>query len=357
MSGKRLFMLIVLLSVIYLPQAGETCSAFHFEEDNSHLFGRNYDWDVDDGLIVVNKRHVVKKAFAVKQPESWISKYGSVTFNQYGREFPHGGINEAGLMIALLWLRETQYPAPDTRKALTTLQWVQYQLDNHKTIDQVILSGRDVRIGGSQTPLHFFVCDTSGSCATIEFLKGKMVAHTGNKLPHEVITNNTYSKSRAYLKKHEGFGGNIPIKSSYGSLDRFTVAANLIEQYDSTTDGSALDYSFYILSNIAQGDHTKWRIVYDPRNNLVYFRTEANPKLRWFKNSEFDYSCNSPIKILDINAAGSGDVSNKFVDYTRRANRKLIGNSFKKTSFLSGVPAKTLDRIADFPDSLTCGNP
>jgi choloylglycine hydrolase len=29
---------------------------------------------------------------------SWISKYGSITFNQYGREFPTGGMNEKGLV-------------------------------------------------------------------------------------------------------------------------------------------------------------------------------------------------------------------------------------------------------------------
>ena len=32
-------------------------------------------------------------------PASWVSKYGSVTFNQYGRELPTGGMNEAGLVV------------------------------------------------------------------------------------------------------------------------------------------------------------------------------------------------------------------------------------------------------------------
>jgi penicillin V acylase-like amidase (Ntn superfamily) len=27
-----------------------------------------------------------------------------VTFNQYGRNFPSGGMNEAGLVIELMWL-------------------------------------------------------------------------------------------------------------------------------------------------------------------------------------------------------------------------------------------------------------
>lgn len=32
----------------------------------------------------------------------WTSRYASVTFNQWGREFPMDGMNEAGLVVALV---------------------------------------------------------------------------------------------------------------------------------------------------------------------------------------------------------------------------------------------------------------
>ena len=41
---------------------------------------------------------------------SWTSKFGNVTFNQYGKEFPTGGMNENGLVIELMWLNEARYP-------------------------------------------------------------------------------------------------------------------------------------------------------------------------------------------------------------------------------------------------------
>ena len=57
---------------------------------------------------------------------AWTSKYGSATFNQYGREFPMGGMNEAGLVVESMMLFETEYPLPDTRSGIDPTQWIQY---------------------------------------------------------------------------------------------------------------------------------------------------------------------------------------------------------------------------------------
>lgn len=47
---------------------------------------------------------------------------------QYGRNFPTGGMNEAGLVIELMWLDGSRYPVPDARPAVDNLQWIQYNL-------------------------------------------------------------------------------------------------------------------------------------------------------------------------------------------------------------------------------------
>lgn len=36
---------------------------------------------------------------------------------------------------------------------------------------------------------HWLVCDSTGQCATVEFLKGKTVYHTGDELPVKALTN------------------------------------------------------------------------------------------------------------------------------------------------------------------------
>ena len=57
-----------------------------------------------------------------------------------------GGMNEAGLVVETMMLEETEYPSPDSRPGIEILQWIQYQLDNFSTIEEVIASHSQIRI-------------------------------------------------------------------------------------------------------------------------------------------------------------------------------------------------------------------
>ena len=160
------------------------CSTFLLSKNGKHVFGRNYDWVSGNGMVMVNARGLAKTSFMSDGVAiSWVSGYGSVTFNQFGKEFPHGGMNERGLVVELMWLSETTYPDQDDRASMNELQWVQYQLDNCKNIAEVIATDKKIRISrAGAAPLHFLVADASGKAATIEFIDGKMVVHEGSDL-------------------------------------------------------------------------------------------------------------------------------------------------------------------------------
>ena len=98
---RRTVLIIVAITALALNIAAPawTCSTFLCGEGDSLYFGKNYDWNVEDGLLMVNKRGLQKSAAVRQHAASWTSKFGSVTFNQYGREWPSGGMNEAGLVV------------------------------------------------------------------------------------------------------------------------------------------------------------------------------------------------------------------------------------------------------------------
>src|SRR5579871_2714145 len=127
------------------------CTAFELNpQGGKHhvVFGRNYDWPVEVGLVLVNKHDMKKTALLMNggRPATWTARYGSLTFNQFGRDLPNGGINEAGLVIEVLWLNETGYAAPDKRPSLNALTWIQYQLDTAASVADVLASDRQVRV-------------------------------------------------------------------------------------------------------------------------------------------------------------------------------------------------------------------
>jgi penicillin V acylase-like amidase (Ntn superfamily) len=350
--GKCLLMSLVVL--LFIAGDAIACTTFCFMDKGAWVYGRNYDWYIEHCLIMVNKRGVLKTALTQDNPAQWTARYGSITFNQYGREFPLGGMNEAGLVIEVMWLEYTEYPHPDSRKAVSDLQWVQYQLDNCSTVDEVIASNDVVRITVRRaTPLHFLVCDRSGKAAAIEFLGGKMVVHTGEELPATVLTNNTYSYS---LRLYEAFDGDEK-KEAFAaagySLKRFVWAAQGTKNWDPSAGRSPIDYAFGILDKVAVSA-TQFRIVYDVGNGRIYYRCKSNGGIRSIDVKKFDYSCDKQVKVLDIVLGGAGDVTGMFSDYTYEANYDLINRSYSDTDFLKETPENLRGMVARYPESLPC---
>lgn len=201
------------------------CTTFVLEGGGRIYFGRSMDWFSEDALVIINPRDVRKTAFVTpgNTPAQWTSRYGSVTFNVVGLEVPAGGMNEAGLVVENMWLKQMRYPEADSRPALSSLEWIQYQLDNCGTVAEVLTVAEQVRIDPSALPptVHYLVCDASGDCATIEFLGGKMVCHHGDKLPWRALANDPYDDSAAFLKAHpEPEGEKQSIKAAF-HLTRF----------------------------------------------------------------------------------------------------------------------------------------
>jgi choloylglycine hydrolase len=338
----------------FAPGVARPCTTFFLEHGEEMVFGKSYDWMVDDGLLVVNKRGVQKTAMGQEDPVSWVSKFGSITFNQYGREQPMGGMNEAGLVVEVMWLEGTGYPEEDSRASLNELQWVQYQLDNFTKVEEVIAGDSLIRISPGGATIHYLVGDSYGGCASIEFLAGELVYHTAETMASKVLTNSTYEESSEFLKRHKGFGGEEAAPSGIGSLERFARASSMLAEYDPASMGGAVDYGFGILSSVSQGEWSVWNMIYDLVDRRIHFRTFEKKDIRYVDLDSLDFSCASEVEILDINADLAGNIHQDLSPYTRDANRELVSSAFGKTPFLQGFPEEVLDAIAEYPERCLC---
>lgn len=355
MKTAASLLLLTLLSIMPLADGTLACSTFVLQHGGLQAFGRNYDWSLDDALLIVNKRGCRKES--VTRPEengekaAWTAKYGSLTFNQYGRELPTGGMNEAGLVVETMALSAARYPEPDHRPYIgAALQWRQYLLDVCTTVADVLAADRDIRISNNVKGLgmHVLVLDKTGDCAAIEFLNGRMAVHRGDDLPVAVLTNDTYTRSLQCLREDRP-----PAFDAYGSITRFITAAKMVQRCRANSTDEMVAFAFDTLAAVASG-RTQWRIVYDNQAMRIYYRTRANFRLRHVDVLKFDFSTATPVKILDVNAGLSDDVTGQFLNYTYDANRDLIGRAFRKTSFLTGTPDERLDAIARFPERFGC---
>lgn len=344
--------IIFLLAAIISSISGFTCTTFLLNKEGQLVFGRNYDWITGAGIINTNHRGLFKSsALENDRKISWVSKYGSITFNQYGKEFPTGGMNEQGLVVELMWLDGTQYAKADDRPAVGVLQWIQYQLDNLASVDEVIQSEKTLRITTEATPLHFLVADAKGSAASIEFLNGKMIVHKDDQLPFPVLTNDTYEKSIAAAEqsaKTKKLPGN-------NSLDRFVTACKMIKELKAGKSKSSLtDQAFSILDKVAQGDYTKWSIAYDISNKKVYFKTADYKNIKSFSFNSFDFACDAPRKMFDMNQEAENDISGKFILPDKEIKRAALNKAVSEGSKYVTISEAEKKLLLEFEETVKC---
>jgi penicillin V acylase-like amidase (Ntn superfamily) len=341
MMTRRTSTLVGLGLAVLVAAPALACTTVCLLDGTRPIVAYNYDFDPSEGLVLVNKRGMAKRSMQRTQGAVWTAAYGSVTFNQFGRDNPTTGINEKGLMVSLMWLEGTQYPAADNRPAIGILEWIQYNLDRRATVAEVLANGEAVR-PMSRIPIHYLFADATGDVAVVEFLDGKLVSHRGSSLPVRALANSTYADSLTALEAATQ-RGNVP--TSLSSLDRFVRAAVQAR----TAGDNAIARGFEILATVAQPNFTRWSIVYDLGAGEVHFRTDGNSAIRRVALSGLDFSCVTPVRMHDVTAAGAGDITRDFVDYTQAANRALIEATFTKTSVLRGVPADARDAVGAHP--------
>jgi MYXO-CTERM domain-containing protein len=326
------------------------CTTFLASHAGQPVFGKDYDWIQSAGLVVTNPRGLQKTALVLKPtdtPAVWTSQYGSITFNQYGVEMPNGGLNEKGLVVEIMWLDSTQYPAPDSRPALNELQWIQHALDLYATVAELAQAAPSVRVSQAYAQVHYLACDASTDCAAFEYIGGQLVITRASAMAAKTLTNDTYAASAAYLAGFTGFGGTAATPTSSSSLDRFVRASTLAQ----VTAGTTIpDSAFAILDSVAQLS-TVWSIVYLPTNGTIYFRTAAMAKVKTVSLGSFSFACGGR-KILDIDTDATGDVGSMFGDYTAAANLQLLNRSL--ANMASAFPPMLISLVAAYPDSCRC---
>ncbi len=330
------------------------CTTFCINKNGHIVFGRNYDWVTGAGIVNTNQRGLFKTAVnsAHNESISWVSKYGSITFNQYGKEFPTGGMNERGLVVEMMWLDGTVYPGGDTRPSVGVLQWIQYQLDNAATIDEVIASDSKLRITRKSPPLHYLVADAGGNVASIEFLEGVMVVHRDKDLPFPVLTNDTYVSSVATAKPLVGKAG---VSLENNSLDRFVKACSMVKKFNEMDSMMPVsDFAFSILDKVSQGSFTKWSIVYDITNKKIQFKTEANKTIKTIAFSAFEFACIKPYKMFNMNQDGTGDVSSRFVIANKKIKAQVMAQVVAESSSRIAISKKEEEELLSYEEGVNC---
>lgn len=333
-------------------QLADACTIFSLYPQGQHWIGRTFDWSYGHALVYSNKRAVTKtsvKLLPTDVSSSWTSKYGSVSFNQFGREFPNGGMNEAGLMIDALELESSIYLPADSRPSFNELQFIQYVLDSFSSIKDLKAELPKLRLAPVGSKLHYFTCDLN-ECMTIEYINGALVTHEGESLKISGLANNTYSQHLEYAKNFVTFGGTQPVvQGSKNSLDRFVRSNYNAKSVADLND--PIQEVFAFLDDVGSVNN-RWQIVYNQNERVITFRTKTQfDKLRVVDLKQFNFECSSIVTYFDVDSdQGIGDINNAFKSFDAGVNFASI----KKSVELQKLPAALAGRLAVYPNETVC---
>lgn len=347
------------LGIVGIFRPAYACTTFGVFKPEFQMVGKSYDFYIRHGRLITNKRGVEKRSLVLRPQDkaaNWISTHGSLTFNQFGREFPNGGMNDAGLVVEIMWLDESIYPTADDRETLNELQWIQYMLDTQSTVAGMVAAAPKIRVSKIGAPVHYLACDVAGECGTFEYLNGELRIESASVI--RVLTNDPYSNSVEHLKNFSGFGGSEQTPTGISSLDRFVRAATRVKGFANVPQ-VARKQMFSILDSVKNpnpNSGTQWQIVYDNLNRKVAWRTQDQENLKSLNLGAEEWGCGMPVKSLPIHFSGvSEDVTDQLQNLTEEENSALVQSSIQELNNLPiELKPKLILAVQNYPKSTTC---
>jgi len=269
---------ILILSILAMFPANsnvKACTAFCMNDSGIVLLAKNLDWSIDRGMIFYNPPGCYKYSISPGSEDfSWISGYGSITFNQFGKEFPLGGMNERGLVVEELSCPSDRSSEKPAGASLNEFQLVQYLLDNYASISEIMEDIQNLELQFLLFPLHYILTDSTGDCLILEPLGPRLRAFHPPANGPPVLSNNPYPESLRYLKNFKGFGGSMPILHRKGSNERFVSAVSMLS---GSASPPSVNRAQRMLDTLKQED-TRWSLVYDASNRGVHVKFHACDK-------------------------------------------------------------------------------
>jgi choloylglycine hydrolase len=324
---------IIAVTIVFCLDKAPACTDFYMTNAGEHrISARTMDMNsgasiYDTWALVVYPRNQPhqSKAPQGRSGLKWTSKYSFVGVTPLVGDslaFPHDGLNEKGLGVALNWLVGTQFGQPTADETALAVQDVAlWMLGNFATCDELLEGLNKVTVWSDQpaeTPFHLAIHDATGKSMVIEWVNREMKAYD-NTMPG-ILTNEPqftfYIEKIKYLQWQETLANPaIGVPAAWYPIDRFMRAYMVrkgLPAPKSYTD--AITQAVHILNTIqtpwgAPGtdsakpasignfDHTTWSVVRDHQNKILYFRTVTNQQLHAVDLKKLDLTRSSVLSL------------------------------------------------------------
>ena len=258
----------LLAQEIQMEGAPFGCSTLSVEnQDGGYLFGRNFDWNACNGLIVSARPE--NGYFSVSTVNMDFIRAGGLDISQLPDSMqafvslyaPLDGMNEKGLAVSVNMIQDSVSINQDTAKPdLTTTTAVRLLLDKAADVEEALELLQQYDFHSSMGMMvHLVLADADGRSVAVEYVDNEMIV---TETP--VVTN-------FYLADGEKQG--IGTAQSH---TRYEILTQTLEERGAMTETEVRDALDSVSKdNFGEFESTEWSIVMNQETKeLIYYHRE-----------------------------------------------------------------------------------
>ena len=233
-----------------------------------YLFGRNFDWDACNALIIQSAPENGYKSISTVNMDFIgmsgvdLGKLPDKAQALIGLYAPLDGMNEKGLAVSVNMIQDSATIYQDTGKpGLTTTTAIRLLLDKAATVDEAIdLLGQYDMHASMGYMMHLAIADNTGRSVVVEYIDNEMMV-----VETPVVTN-------FYLAEGEKNG-----VGTAQSHERYDILMDTIASHDTMTAEEVQDaLNSVSKDNFNEFESTEWSIVFDQRAGTVRYYHREN---------------------------------------------------------------------------------
>ncbi len=247
------------------------CSTMAAESpEGERIFGRNFDWNHCDALIVQSKPEngyasisTVNTDFIRGLSFSSLPNEAKALIALYA---PLDGMNEKGLAVSVNMISDSSTISQNTDKPdITTTTAIRLLLNKAATVDEAIKLLKEYDFHASMNfMVHLAVADADGNSVAVEYIGDEMCV---TETP--VVTN-------FYLTEGEKYG--IGTEQSH---TRYEILQERLRQGAMTMDDVRDALSRVSKGNFGEFESTEWSIVFNQTTGEVHYYHRENYENRY----------------------------------------------------------------------------
>ncbi len=247
------------------------CSTLAVESpEGERLFGRNFDWNHCDALIVKSKPEngyasisTVNTDFIQGISFSALPDEAKALIALYA---PLDGMNEKGLTVSVNMISDSSTISQNTGNPdITTTTAIRLLLNKAATVDEAIELLKEYDFHASMGfMVHLAIADADGNSVAVEYIDNEM---------HIVETS---AVTNFYLTKGEKYG--IGTQQSH---TRFEILQERIRQGTMTMEDVRDALSSVSKGNFGEFESTEWSIVFNQTTGEVHYYHRENYENRY----------------------------------------------------------------------------